>query len=103
MADGIEVARAYVTIIPSLEGSQKTITKELTGATEEAGEKAGKKSGDKFSGSFSSKIKSGAAVIGAAIAGATAAAAGPRRVCGTRHPLRLSTAITSISCPRRSG
>ena len=76
MADGIEVARAYVTIIPSLEGSQKTITKELTGATEEAGEKAGKKSGDKFSGSFSSKIKSGAAVIGAAIAGATAAAAG---------------------------
>lgn len=76
MADGIEVARAYVTIIPSLEGSQKTITKELTGATEEAGEAAGKKSGDKFSGSFGSTIKSGAKLIGGAIAGATAAAAG---------------------------
>lgn len=76
MADGIEVARAYVTIIPSLEGSQKTITKELTGATEDAGKEAGEKSGNKFTSSFGSKVKTGAKVIGAAIAGATAAAAG---------------------------
>ena len=44
MANGehIEVAKAYVTIVPSLEGSQGTITKELTGVTTEAGDKAGK-------------------------------------------------------------
>ncbi|MCF0174251.1 MAG: phage tail tape measure protein [Bacteroidales bacterium] len=41
MPDKIEVAQAFVTIIPSLQGAQATITKELTGACEVAGEKAG--------------------------------------------------------------
>ena len=37
MANGnIEVAKAFVTIVPSMEGSQATITKELTGVTNEA-------------------------------------------------------------------
>ena len=59
MANGehIEVAKAYVTIVPSLEGSQGTITKELTGVTTEAGDKAGKESGTKFGESFSKNLK----------------------------------------------
>ena len=43
MANGehLELARAYVTIIPSLQGAQQTITTELTGAAAPAGEEAG--------------------------------------------------------------
>ena len=45
MADKLNVAKAYVEIIPSLEGSQATITKELTGITGPASEKAGDEGG----------------------------------------------------------
>ena len=53
MAEGHEVARAVVTIIPSLAGAQKTITKELTGASEPAAQEAGSKSGAVFLHSLS--------------------------------------------------
>ena len=78
MANGgnIEVAKAYVTIVPSLEGSQGTITKELTGITDEASEKAGESGGSKFGSTFASALKGGAVAIGAALATATAAAVG---------------------------
>lgn len=76
MADHIEVARAYVTIVPSLEGSQKTITAELTGATEPAAKEAGEKSGKNFGESMAKGLKTTAAVIGGAMAAATAAAVG---------------------------
>jgi len=36
-----EVARATVTIVPNMKGSQATIAKELGAGTESAGEKAG--------------------------------------------------------------
>lgn len=76
MANGehVEIAKCYITVIPSLEGSQGTITKELTGATIEAGDKAGKESGAKFGESFSKNIKKAGVAIGAALAGAGAAA-----------------------------
>lgn len=45
MADNIEVARAYVTIIPSMQGAQATISNELGAAAESAGADAGKKAG----------------------------------------------------------
>lgn len=45
MADHIEVAQAYVTIIPSMQGAQKTITDELGGSADAAGKDAGKKAG----------------------------------------------------------
>ena len=48
MANGIEVAKAYVTIVPSMEGSQKTIAAELGAVTSEASEKAGSEGGSKF-------------------------------------------------------
>ena len=58
MAGGTEVARAVVTIIPSLAGAQKTISKELTVATNEAADSAGKSSGGKFTDSFGGALKS---------------------------------------------
>lgn len=74
MAEHIEVARAFVTIVPSMEGSQATITKELTGVTNEASEKAGEEGGSKFGEKFAGAIKGATAAIGAAMAAATGAA-----------------------------
>lgn len=73
MAD-IEVARAVVTIVPSMEGAQKSITEQLTGAASTAGDKAGATAGS----SFGSGLKKGLAVAGAA----TAAVAGVTAVAG---------------------
>ena len=73
MANGIEVAKAYVTIVPSMEGSQKTIAAELGAVTSEASEKAGSEGGSKFGKSFATGIKVAGATIGAALAATTAA------------------------------
>ena len=67
MAENIEVAKAYVTIIPSMEGSQQTITEELTGMTEPAADKAGQKTGK----SLGSSIGKGLTAAGTAITAAT--------------------------------
>ena len=74
MANGIEVAKAFVTIVPTLEGSQATITKELTGVTSEASEKAGSEGGSKFGQKFAGALKGAGVAIGAALTAATAAA-----------------------------
>ena len=78
MANGnIEVAKAFVTIVPSMEGSQATITKELTGVTNEASEKAGEEGGSRFGEKFAGAIKGATAAVGAsmaAVAGAAVAA-----------------------------
>ena len=75
MANGnIEVAKAFVTIVPSMEGSQATITKELTGVTNEASEKAGEEGGAKFGDKFAGALKGATAAIGASMAAVTGAA-----------------------------
>ena len=76
MAGNIEVAKAFVTIVPTLEGAQQTITQDLTGVTNEASEKAGKDGGEKFASKFGSAVKSAGVAIGGAITAATAAAVG---------------------------
>ena len=73
MANGIEIAKAYVSIVPSMEGSQKTIAEELGAVTSEASEKAGSEGGSKFGKSFATGIKVAGATIGAALAATTAA------------------------------
>lgn len=76
-AGGIEVARAYVTIIPSLEGSQKTISQELGAAVDKEGDKAGKSLGKKLLDGTGSILKTGGKILGGlAITAATTAVAG---------------------------
>lgn len=66
-----EVARATVTIIPTMEGAQQTITQELTGAASSSGvANAGQTAGS----NFASGLVKGLAVAGAATAAVTAAA-----------------------------
>lgn len=72
----IEVAKAFVTIVPSLEGSQGEITKELTGLTNEAATSAGNEAGQTFGNNLATGIKATAATIAAAVTVATAAAVG---------------------------
>lgn len=76
MAEGkhIEVAKAYVTIVPSMEGSQKTIATEMGAIAEPAAKETGEKSGKKFGEHMAKGLKTTAAVIGAAMTAATAAA-----------------------------
>ena len=76
MADGkhIEVAKAYVTIVPSMEGSQKTIATEMGAVVEPAAKETGEKSGKRFGESLAKGLKATAAVIGAAMTAATAGA-----------------------------
>ena len=62
MAGMIEVAKATVTIVPNMQGSQKTITEDLTGVAASAGEKAGEAAGKGMAKSV------GKAAAGAAIA-----------------------------------
>ena len=74
MADHIEVARAFVTIVPSMEGSQKTIATELGASMEPAAKEVGEKSGKSLGENLAKGLKTTAAVIGTAMATATAGA-----------------------------
>ena len=78
MADSnhIEVARAFVTIVPSMEGSQKTIATEMGAAVEPAAKEAGEKGGKSLGENLSKGLKASAAVIAASLTAATAAAIG---------------------------
>ena len=72
MAGNYEVAKAVVTIIPSMQGSQAAITKELDGASAAAGKSAGKTMGSNMSSSLTSSMGS----VGKTIAGVTASVVG---------------------------
>lgn len=74
MADHIEVARAFVTIVPSMEGSQGEIAKQLNAETEPAAKEAGEKSGKTFGEGLGKGIKAAAGVITGALTAATASA-----------------------------
>lgn len=76
MADsgGFEIAKAYVTIIPSFKDGQNTIRKELGDVTDSASKEAGEKSGKSFSNAMAKGIKVAGAVIAGAMATVTAGA-----------------------------
>jgi len=66
MAGGnaVELAAAYVSIVPSFEGGREKIEKELVPDAEGAGKKAGAKSGKGFGDSFGSVAKIGGLAAG---------------------------------------
>lgn len=68
MAENIEIARAYVTIVPSMKDAQAEITKELVPAAEKSAEQAGEKAGTKFSQKFGSALASVAKGVGKTVA-----------------------------------
>lgn len=76
MADGqhFEVAKAYVTIVPSMEGSQKTISTEMGAVVEPASKEVGEKSGKNLGESLAKGLKATSAVIAGALTAATGAA-----------------------------
>ena len=78
MADGqkIELAKCYITIVPSMEGSQKTISQELGASAGEAAKEVGQQSGEDFGNAMATGLKATAAVVAAAVAAVTAAAVG---------------------------
>lgn len=57
MSNMIEVARATVTIVPNMQGSQGIIEQELTGAASAAATKAGEAAGKTLGSSMSSSLK----------------------------------------------
>lgn len=73
MANGTELAQAYVQIIPSFEGVTQELKKGIEPAADKAGEDAGEKGGKSFLGKLGKVVAGGAA---AAFAGVSAAAAG---------------------------
>ncbi len=70
--NGAEIARAYVLVVPSLEGSQKRLTEELVPGAEAAGREAGEKGGAHLKDGIAKAAKLAAAAFTAAMAGATA-------------------------------
>lgn len=77
MADGaskINIAKAYIEVIPSLEGAQKTIASEMGAVAAPAAKEAGEKSGKSFGESLAKGLKTTSAVIAGAMAVATGAA-----------------------------
>lgn len=65
----IELAKAYVTIVPSMQGAQEQISRELGAAGAEGGQIAGQRAGSALSGALGVAAKAGAAAIGAAASG----------------------------------
>ena len=74
MAEGYEVAKAWITIVPRLNGAQETISKELGASTEPAAKQAGEKAGKNFGESLAKGLKVTGAAIGAAMTAVTGAA-----------------------------
>ncbi len=68
----IELAKAYVTIVPSMTGAQQSITNGLTGAADTAGSQAGSRAGSAFTRALGVAASAGAAAVGAISTGLTA-------------------------------
>ena len=64
-----EIARAYVLIVPSMEGARGAISDELNGAGEEAGRSAGTRAGSAFTGALGTAARVGAAAVSAVATG----------------------------------
>lgn len=64
---GTEIAKAYVQIVPSMQGVKGTLEKEMDGIGEESGKKGGSSAGASFAKAMGSAIAVGAAAVTAAV------------------------------------
>ena len=71
----MDIATAYVQIIPSTEGIESNLTSALTGAGDTAASSAGKSAGGKFASALGTAAKVGVGAVGVMAAGVTAASA----------------------------
>ncbi len=74
MANGNEVARCYVTIVPTMQGAQKTIAEELGATVDPAADSVGESSGKRLGDGIAKGLKATGAVIAGALTAATGAA-----------------------------
>ncbi|EXM38667.1 hypothetical protein RASY3_18100 [Ruminococcus albus SY3] len=63
MAEGTNLAKAYVQILPSMDGFQSKLEKEMGGSGEAAGKKSGTSFGGAFSAAASAAAKTGIAAV----------------------------------------
>src|SRR5690606_14575046 len=89
----IELASAYVTIMPSLKGAAKTIEEELGGA---GADKAGKAAGRSWTASFGAALGSVVKIAGGALAGVTAAIGGIALTGGIDRALAIENAQAKL-------
>lgn len=75
MADNIELARAFVTIVPSMQGAQQAISEELGAAAEPAGEEAGQAIGSSMLSSLEDALGSVGKTLSATVTAPIVAAA----------------------------
>ena len=86
MADGIELGKAYVQIVPSAKGIKDSIAEELGGESARAGESAGQL----FTGKLVGTIKT---VLGTAAIGKIDLRLGQRGRCSPAEPRRHRNAV----------
>lgn len=99
MAENIELAKAYVTIIPSMQGAQAAISQELGAAAEPAGEEAGQAIGSSMLSSLESALGSvgktlTATVTAPIMAAAAASVAGFQSVDAALDDVAIRTGAT---------
>ncbi|MDO8308560.1 MAG: hypothetical protein Q7V58_09445 [Actinomycetota bacterium] len=66
---GVEIAAAYVSLIPSFKGGRNAIANELSGPADAAADSVGRSSGNRFSKAWGAALIGGAAVGGAVLLG----------------------------------
>lgn len=72
----VELAKAYVTIVPSMEGAQREIEEGLSGASESAGRSAGQSAGSSFTSAMGNGIRTASRLVAGAVAASTTAVVG---------------------------
>lgn len=80
MADGVEVARAYVTIVPKTDGTSNKVIGSLVGDAAKGGDRAGAQAGKRFTSAFGGFAKAGGAKAG----GGFVSALGTKVTSGTQ-------------------
>jgi phage-related minor tail protein len=96
----VELATAYVSLIPSFKGGASKLSEELGGPAEKAADDAGEKSGKKFSVKFGNALKVGMVAAAALI---TKAVGGAMELQDGRAKLTASLGLTAKESERLGG